>query len=59
MSLPKQAIEPVPEDTAQVARKAFPKGNPRDLLARFTPMTFSRICIRRMVNQRSDRGDWR
>ena len=36
MSLPKQAIEPVPEDTAQVARKAFPKGNPyiqmRDLL---------------------------
>ena len=36
MSLPKQAIEPVPEDTAQVARKAFLKGNPyiqmRDLL---------------------------
>lgn len=36
MSLPKQAIEPVPEDRAQVARKAFPKGNPyiqmRDLL---------------------------
>ncbi len=28
MSLPKQAIESVPEDTAQVARKAFPKGNP-------------------------------
>ena len=24
MSLPKQAIEPVPEDTAQVAWKAFP-----------------------------------
>ena len=36
MSLPEQAIEPVPEDTAQVARKAFPKGNPyiqmRDML---------------------------
>lgn len=36
MSLPKQTIEPVPEETAQVARKAFPKGNPytqmRDLL---------------------------
>ena len=27
MSLPEQAIDPVPEDTAQVARKAFPKGN--------------------------------
>jgi transposase len=36
MSLPKQAIGPVPEDTAEVAHKAFPKGNPyirmRDLL---------------------------
>jgi transposase len=36
MSLPKQAIEPVPEDTAKVAHQAFPKGNPyirmRDLL---------------------------
>ena len=28
MSLPEQSIEPVPEETAQVARKAFPKGNP-------------------------------
>jgi len=27
MSLPEQSIEPVPEETAQVARKAFPKGN--------------------------------
>jgi transposase len=36
MSLPKQAIEPVPEDTVKVAHQAFPKGNPyirmRDLL---------------------------
>jgi transposase len=36
MSLPEQVIEPVPGDTAQVARKAFPKGNPyiqmRDML---------------------------
>jgi len=28
MALPEQAIESVPEETAQVARKAFPKGNP-------------------------------
>jgi transposase len=27
MGLPDQAIEAVPEETAQVARKAFPKGN--------------------------------
>jgi transposase len=36
MSLPKQAIEPVPEDTVKLAHQAFPKGNPyirmRDLL---------------------------
>jgi hypothetical protein len=28
MSLRPQPIEPVPEDTARVARAAFPKGNP-------------------------------
>ena len=28
MSLHPHALEPVPEDTARVARAAFPKGNP-------------------------------
>src|SRR4051812_20384568 len=28
MSLPPQSIGPVPEDTARVARAAFPRGNP-------------------------------
>jgi transposase len=28
MSLRPQPLEPVPEDTARVARAAFPKGNP-------------------------------
>src|SRR5262249_62396455 len=32
MSLRPHALEPVPEDTARVARAAFPKGNPYLLL---------------------------
>ena len=28
MSLPRRGIEPVPEETAEVARAAFPKGHP-------------------------------
>ena len=32
MSLHPHALEPVPEETARVARAAFPKGNPYLLL---------------------------
>jgi transposase len=49
MSLHPQPLESVPEDTARVARAAFPKGNPylilRDQLGViFTPESTSESC---------------
>lgn len=54
MSLKPQAIGPVPEETARIARAAYPKGNIymqlRDDSGRSMRMNSSLTCSRSVVN---------
>ncbi len=60
MSLQPRPINPVPEQTARVARAAFRKGNVfirmRDELGTSTRTSPSRTCFRREANQPRLRG---
>jgi hypothetical protein len=63
MSLPPQPIPPVPEETARVARTAFPPGNlslmMRDELGTLFPMTMLLPCSRHADTLPKPRGGWR
>jgi transposase len=63
MSLRPEPIGPVPEETARVARAAFPRGNSwlrlRDELAPATRTRRSRRCFPRTADRRRRPGAWR
>ena len=63
MSLQPQPSTAVPEETARVARAAFPKGNLyltlRDEMAHCTVTLTWLTCIPFMIKQHSALGDWR
>jgi transposase len=63
MSMPPKPIDPVPEDTARVARAAFPKGNVyiqmRDVLGSiYDDEDFSESSSRCAVAPPSRLGGW-
>ena len=63
MSLHPHVIEPVPEETARVARAAFPKGHPyltfRDALGTIFQDEDFAALFPRGANRASPHGGWR